>query len=84
MKYNEKIENIKEWEDTAAKQEFTYPMWFQNKSFGHVVKFEGLTVGEVVHGFENWFLDYTKSNDFPPHYQCNNLGAGRKSKFSNR
>ena len=70
MKYNEKIENIeniKEWEDTAAKQEFTYPMWFQNKSFGHIVKFEGLTIGEVVHGFENWFLDYTKSDDFPPH-----------------
>ena len=67
MKHNEKMENLKEWENTAVNQEFTYPMWFQNKSFGHVVKFEGLTVGEVVHGFENWFLDYTKSDDFPPH-----------------
>ena len=63
MKYNEKIENIKEWEDTAAKQEFTYPMWFQNKSFGHIVKFEGLTIGEVVHGFslDKNFLQYIQN-----------------------
>jgi hypothetical protein len=67
MKYNEKIENIKEWEDTTVKQEFTYPMWFKNKDFGHIVKFEGLTVGEVVHGFENWYIDYTKSDNFTPH-----------------
>ena len=49
MKYNEKIENIKEWEDTAAKQEFTYPMWFKDRLNGHIVEFTEDRVGTVVY-----------------------------------
>ena len=67
MKYNEKIENIKEWEDAAVKQEFKYPMWFKHKNIGHIVRFDGLTVGEVVYGFENWLPDYAKSDNWTEH-----------------
>ena len=67
MTYNEKIENIKEWGDTAAKQEFTYPMWFKHKNLGYIVRFDGLTVGEVVYGFENWLPDYAKSDNWTEH-----------------
>ena len=49
MKYNEKIESIKEWEDTAAKQEFTYPMWFKDRLKGHIVEFTEDRVGTVVY-----------------------------------
>ena len=30
------------------KEEFTYPMWFQNYKFDYIVKFESLTSGTVV------------------------------------
>ncbi len=49
------------------KKEFTYPMWFKNKNQGYVVKFDGLTIGEVVYGFENWLLDSVKSGNFTAH-----------------
>ena len=49
------------------KEEFTYPMWFKHKNLGQVVRFDGLTVGEVVYGFENWLLDYAKSDNWTEH-----------------
>ena len=49
------------------KEEFTYPMWFKHKNLGHIVRFDGLTVGEVVYGFENWLPDYTKSDNWTEH-----------------
>ena len=49
------------------KEEFTYPMWFKNKYQGYVVRFDGLTIGEVVYGFENWLLDSVKSNNWIAH-----------------
>ena len=49
------------------KEGFTYPMWFKEKEDGYVVRFNGLTVGEVVYGFENWNLDSTKSNNWTAH-----------------
>ena len=49
------------------KKEFTYPMWFKHKNLGYVVRFDGLTVGEVVYGFENWLLDYAKSDNWTEH-----------------
>lgn len=49
------------------KEEFTYPMWFKHKNIGHVVRFDGLTVGEVVYGFENWLPDYAKSDNWTEH-----------------
>lgn len=48
-------------------QEFTYPMWFKNKNNGYIVRFDGLTVGEVVYAFENWVLDSNKSNNWTEH-----------------
>ena len=49
------------------KEEFTYPMWFKHKNLGHIVRFDGLTVGEVVYGFEKWLLDYAKSDNWTEH-----------------
>ena len=49
MKHNEKMENLKEWEDTAAKQEFTYPMWFKSKSSGNIIEFTGLETGKAIY-----------------------------------
>lgn len=49
------------------KEEFTYPMWFKHENLGHVVRFDGLTVGEVVYGFENWLPDYAKSDNWTTH-----------------
>ena len=49
------------------KEEFTYPMWFKHKNLGHIVRFDGLTVGEVVYGFENWLPDYAKSDNWTEH-----------------
>ena len=51
----------------VEKEEFTYPMWFQNKELGYVVRFDGLIVGEVVYGFENWTLDSAKSDNWTAH-----------------
>ena len=67
MKHNDKMENLKDWEDTTKNQEFKYPMWFKNKDNGYIVRFDGLTVGEVVYGFENWLLDYSKSDNWTAH-----------------
>lgn len=49
------------------KQEFTYPVWFKNKEEGYVVRFDSLTDGEVVYGFENWILDSNKSDNWTEH-----------------
>ena len=51
----------------VEKEEFTYPMWFKHKNLGHVVRFDGLTVGEVVYGFENWTLASAKSDNWTAH-----------------
>lgn len=48
MKHNDKMENLKEREDTAAKQEFTYPMWFKNKHYDIIVRFDKLNQCKVV------------------------------------
>lgn len=48
-------------------KDFTYPMWFKEKEDGYVVRFDGLTVGEVVYGFENWNLDSAKGDNWTPH-----------------
>ena len=31
MKHNDKMESLKDWEDTTKNQEFTYPMWFKDR-----------------------------------------------------
>ena len=49
MKNNEKMENIKEWNDTTKNQEFTYPMWFKDRLNGHIVEFTEDRVGTVVY-----------------------------------
>ena len=49
------------------KEEFTYPMWFKNKNREYVVMFDGLKVGEVVYGFENWTLVSNKSDNWTAH-----------------
>ena len=49
------------------KEEFTYPMWFKNKNEGYVVRFDGLSVGEVVYNLENWTLDSAKSDNWTAH-----------------
>ena len=49
------------------KEEFTYPMWFKNKNLEYVVMFDGLNVGEVVYGFENWTLAPNKSDNWTAH-----------------
>ncbi len=67
MKHNDKMESLKEWNDTEVNQEFKYPMWFKNKDDGYIVRFDGLTVGEVVYGFKNQLLDYTKSANWTEH-----------------
>lgn len=51
----------------VEKEEFNYPMWFKHKNLGHIVRFDGLTVGEVVYGFENWLPDYAKSDNWTEH-----------------
>ena len=48
MNYKEMVEIVKEWEDTAKKQEFAYPLWFRNKKWDYVVEFEALRYGRVV------------------------------------
>ena len=66
MKHNDKMESLKDLEDTATKQEFKYPMWFKSKNKRHtIVRFDGLTTGEVVCGAENRL--FTKSNNWIEH-----------------
>lgn len=51
------------------KEEFTYPMWFKNKNRGYIVRFDGLTVGEVVYSnFENWVIHcFAKRDNWTAH-----------------
>ena len=51
----------------VEKEEFTYPVWFKNKEEGYIIRFDGLTDGEVVYGFENWILDSAKSDNWTAH-----------------
>ena len=67
MKYNEKIENIKEWEDTAAKQEFTYPMWFKSKKCCLVVRFDSLKSGKICIGDNMYRSSGTYRKCWNPH-----------------
>lgn len=48
MRTKDRVEQLKEWEDTAEKQEFVYPMWFKSKTTGDIVEFMSLTKGKVV------------------------------------
>lgn len=48
MKYQDKMETLKEWEDTAENQEFKYPMWFKSVSSAFIVEFNGLESGRVI------------------------------------
>ena len=74
MKHNDKMENLKEWEDTTKNQEFTYPMWFKDRLNGHIVEFTEDRVGTVVYsptgslykiGYysENW-ASYINDEDY--------------------
>ena len=65
MKYNEKMESLKELEDTAVKQEFKYPMWFESKTTKEVVRFDGLNRGEVIVSKNKAFRFY--SLNIEPH-----------------
>ena len=49
MKHNDKMESLKEWEDTTKNQEFTYPMWFRSKYGEIIVRFISLDKGIVVY-----------------------------------
>lgn len=49
MKHNDKMENLKEWENTTKNQEFTYPMWFKDRLNGYIVEFTEDRVGTVVY-----------------------------------
>ena len=49
MKHNDKMESLKEWNDTAVNQEFTYPMWFRSKYGEIIVRFISLDKGIVVY-----------------------------------
>ncbi len=48
MKHNDKMENLKEWEDTTVNKDFKYPMWFKSKKWDYIVKFTDLRHGIVV------------------------------------
>ena len=48
MKHNDKMEKLKEWEDTAKNKEFKYPMWFKNKHYDIIVRFDKLNQCKVV------------------------------------
>ena len=67
MKHNDKMESLKDWEDTTKNQEFKYPMWFKHKDEGYIVRFDGLATGEVVYGFENRFIDFPESDNWIAH-----------------
>ena len=57
MKHNDKMENLKEWNDTTKNQEFTYPMWFKHKKWDYIVKFTDLRHGIVVVKGTNLLID---------------------------
>lgn len=67
MRIKDKNEQLKEWEDTAEKQEFTYPMWFKSKRDNKtIVEFDGLRSGTVmVQGIWHKYGYY--SNDWFSH-----------------
>ena len=67
MKYNEKMESLKELEDTAVKQEFKYPMWFESKTTKEVVRFDGLSRGEVMVSKNKAFPVGFYSSNIEPH-----------------
>ena len=48
MKHNDKMENLKDWEDTTKNQDFKYPMWFKNKHYDIIVRFDKLNQCKVV------------------------------------
>ena len=67
MKYNEKMESLKELEDTAVKQEFKYPMWFESRVTKEVVRFDGLSQGEVIVSKNKAFPVGFYSSNIEPH-----------------
>ena len=48
MKHNEKLETLKEWNDATVNKEFTYPMWFTNRHYDIIVRFDKLNQCKVV------------------------------------
>ena len=67
MKHNDKMENLKEWEDTAEKKSFKYPMWFESKKTKEVVRFDGLSRGEVIVSRNKAFPVGFYSSNIEPH-----------------
>ena len=68
MKHNDKMESLKEWEDTAVKQEFKYPMWFKSKKTNIIVRFDSFNKGEVVYvSKEESFYKTGMTLGFIPH-----------------
>ena len=57
MKHNDKMENLKEWEDTTVNKDFKYPMWFKSKKWDYIVKFTDLRHGIVVAKGTNLRID---------------------------
>ena len=48
MNYKEMMDTVKEREDTTKNQEFKYPMWFKNKHYDIIVRFDKLNQCKVV------------------------------------
>lgn len=57
MKHNDKMESLKEWEDTTVNKDFKYPMWFKSKKWDYIVKFTDLRHGIVVAEGTNLRID---------------------------
>ena len=78
MTYDEKMESLKDWEDTVeekltthksyAKEEFTYPMWFRSKYGEIIVRFISLDKGIVAYASnEEIFYKIGMFLSFQPH-----------------
>ena len=67
MKHNEKMENLKEWNDIAVNQELTYPMWFKSKKCCLVVRFDGLKSGKICIGDNMYRSSGTYRKCWTPH-----------------
>ena len=50
------MENLKEWEDTTKNKSLNILCGLKIRIMGYIVRFDGLTVGEVVYGFKTGFL----------------------------
>ena len=67
MKHNEKMESLKDWEDTTKNQEFKYPMWFKSKKCCLVVRFDSLKSGKICIGDNMYRSSGTYRKCWNPH-----------------